>query len=72
MNTRKDGLLSVKDWTRNEYGRNALIALLGGLVLNMSGYTIGEVFGSILALLGFGLGVIWAYLKISKKEPAYK
>lgn len=58
---------SFKNMSRKDFGRNAIIGILGGGVVGMNGIPIIEVIGSILSLLGFTYGVIWLYRLITHK-----
>ena len=62
--------LSVKDWSRNDYGRNAITGLLGGAIVGSSHIVIFSVIGDLLVLLGLICGVVWIYKSISgRKQP---
>lgn len=58
--------------TRKETGKEALTAILGGVVCSMAGYSnwiyiTVSVIGSVLSLVGFVLAIIWLYRLIAKK-----
>ncbi|MCX6760444.1 MAG: hypothetical protein NTW46_03840 [Candidatus Nealsonbacteria bacterium] len=60
--------LSFKDMTKKDYGRNAIIGLLAGYVLNIDHFIIINVIGDMAALLGFICGIIWIYKVIMKAK----
>ena len=59
--------LSSKDWTRKDWGRNAITGLLGGFILASSGIIFIEVIGSVVSLLGLVCGLVWIYKKIKNE-----
>lgn len=63
----KKRFLSFKEMTRKDYGRNAIIGLLAGYVLNIDGYLVVGVIGDVVALLGLICGLVWLYRTITKK-----
>jgi len=58
----------MKNWNRKDYGKNAVTAILGGVVCNFSGIIIIGVIGDVLFVFGLILTIIWLYKKISNKE----
>ncbi len=74
MNNKKR-FLSFKDMTKKDYGKNAIIGLLGGGVLNMPHLTsikelgiILGVLGGIISIVGLYCGIIWLYKTVSESE----
>ena len=63
----KKRFLSLKDMTRKDFGRNAVIGILGGGLSYSSGYVIMQVLGSVISLAGFICAVIWLYRVITHK-----
>lgn len=66
MNNKKY-FLSFKMMTRKDFGKNAIIGLLGGYVLSIAGYWVVEFIGGIVALFGLICGVVWIYLTLREK-----
>ena len=62
---------SVKDWTRNDWGKNALTGILAGAAFSM--FNVGIVFRVILSfvfLFGVICFIVWIYLGIRKPKTA--
>ena len=62
---------SVKDWTRKDWGKNALTAILAGVAFSM--FNVGIVFRIILdfvMLFGVICFVVWIYLGIRKPKAS--
>ena len=64
----KKGFVSMKEWGRKEYGKNAIIGLLGGYIASISGILIIEVIGDVLMLVGLILGLVWIYKTVKEKK----
>lgn len=65
---RKSGFLSMKDWTKADYGRNAITGLLGGAIIGKSSFIIFATVGDLLFLLGALCGVVWIYKLFAERK----
>lgn len=66
MENRK--IFTWKNWNRKEYGRNAIIGMLGGGIAYQSGIVIIQSIGSVISVLGLICGLIWIYRIITRKN----
>lgn len=60
--------ISFKDFNRRQWGKNAIIGLLGGGVLGMSGILLVEIIGGIVSLMGVICGIIWIKKIVGKEQ----
>ena len=58
---------SEKDWTTKDWGRNAIIGILGGGILGRSGIIVWEVVGDVVGTLGLICAIYWIVRKVQKK-----
>lgn len=58
----------MKEWTRKDYGKNALLGVLMGVIGNMSGIIFVEIIGDVLLLAGIVFGIIWISKTIKEKQ----
>lgn len=60
--------VSIKNWDRKTYQKNALTAFLGGYITSMSGIPILELIGGALMIIGIILEMVWIYKKIKESK----
>lgn len=60
----------IKYWSASDYGKNAIISLLLGLIVSMgksAGYSLPSLIlslGDFISLVGLTLGTIWLFKKV--------
>ena len=61
---------SIKNWSTKEYGKNALLAILGSIISSslFNNSIFVRVIGDGLFLAAFILFFIWIYRKLKKLE----